>query len=701
MRLLKLKRVGIYPFNPDTKQCECGLESCDSPGKHPSKKLYNKDWVGGVGAKVEGFLVVDIDPKSGGPETLRQLTTVLGPLPKDTPRVATGDVGGVRGTHYYFQKPEGIEQTKISWAPGIDIKVSGMIVIPDSPHVSGVNYEWEVKPGELKPLPEPWLKALTNPSVSKATEKPTKNLPDIENRVAACRERIATLPASVSGHGGHDKAMSAAVWIVRGFCIDDEDIALDIFDNEFNNRCTNAAGDADPWDTKQARHKIQDALKTEKVPWGFGLKQLVAQDLGLRPGRKGGIAQDPENLRLIFEKHPDLQFIRYNERADMVMCRWPWRRETKLRPFQDADIFEVQTWLIRTFAVTFNREDVSHAINHVARERSYDELRVALESSTWDGDKRLGSWLVDYLGADDTPYTRAAGEIWLKGAVARVLEPGIKFDLALILEGRQGVGKTQTLEILAREYHLETSLEIDRRGEDEMCRRLYGSESWIIELSELVAFRKSTTEAIKSFLTRRFDKYRKPYAKTVTIKARSFVFAGTTNDSEYLQDEGGGRRFLPVQVKKLDREALIRDRDQLLAEAVVAFRASKHMTLPSTVWKDAAEAQESRRVELPIEAVVVDVLHVRTVVSLAELAHAVYGDKAVASARSSFARMAVAIATREGFSQVRVSAGGRKQRLYVREDAKVEDPMRVWQAERSDALDWGENPTGPATTALI
>ena len=289
---------------------------------------------------------------------------------------------------------------------------------------------------------------------------------------------------------------------------------------------------------------------------------------------------------------------------------------------------------------------------------------------------------MDYLGAEDTPYTRAAGEVWLRGAVARVLEPGIKFDLSLILEGKQGVGKTQAFEILAQGYHLETSLELDRRGEDEMCRRLYGSESWIIELSELVAFRKSTTEAIKSFLTRRFDKYRKPYAKTIEVKARSFVFAGSTNDSEYLQDEGGGRRFLPVHVRKLDREALIRDRDNLMAEAVAAWKVNRNLTLPSTVWADAAEAQESRRVELPIESVVVDALQNRTVISLQELAHAVYGDRAVASARSAFVRLAVNVARREGFDQVRVTIGGRKQRLYVREGVDKTTVVQTWQSER-------------------
>ena len=115
--MIKLNRVGVYAFDPVTKQCACGLTTCDSPGKHPTKGPPPDGWTGGYGAKVDDFLVLDVDPKSGGPETLRQLITVLGPLPMDTPRVATGDYDGVRGTHYYFAKPKGITATKTRGHP--------------------------------------------------------------------------------------------------------------------------------------------------------------------------------------------------------------------------------------------------------------------------------------------------------------------------------------------------------------------------------------------------------------------------------------------------------------------------------------------------------------------------------------------------------------------------------------------------------
>ena len=67
---MKLKKVGIHPFDKETGKCGCGLQTCNSPGKHTTQEAPPEGWAGGVGAKVDGFLVIDIDPKSGGVETL-------------------------------------------------------------------------------------------------------------------------------------------------------------------------------------------------------------------------------------------------------------------------------------------------------------------------------------------------------------------------------------------------------------------------------------------------------------------------------------------------------------------------------------------------------------------------------------------------------------------------------------------------------
>ena len=74
-------------------------------------------------------------------------------------------------------------------------------------------------------------------------------------------------------------------------------------------------------------------------------------------------------------------------------------------------------------------------------ERLYHPVRDYLESLVWDGVPRLDTLLIDYLGADDTPYVRAATRKTLTAGVARIYEPGVKFDSILVLNGPQGIGK--------------------------------------------------------------------------------------------------------------------------------------------------------------------------------------------------------------------------------------------------------------------
>ena len=52
---------------------------------------------------------------------------------------------------------------------------------------------------------------------------------------------------------------------------------------------------------------------------------------------------------------------------------------------------------------------------------------------------------------------------------------------------------------------------------------------WLIEVSELDALTKATNSAIKSFITRRNDRFRPPYGKHVVERPRQCVFAGTIN----------------------------------------------------------------------------------------------------------------------------------------------------------------------------
>jgi len=269
----------------------------------------------------------------------------------------------------------------------------------------------------------------------------------------------------------------------------------------------------------------------------------------------------------------------------------PTSREPKTtfkpRELKDIDFTHARRWFakeLRLFRASKN--DIADAMFAAARENSHDPVRFYLEALKWDGVKRLDSVLVNYAGADDTDFNRKVGKLWMMSAVARIFQPGCKADCAIILESRQGAGKSTFLETLASKEWFHDGLP-DLHSKD-AAAGLRGK--WIIELPELSAMRRSDVEAVKAFLSRTTERFRPAYGRTQVIEPRRCVFAGTTNRSDYLADDTGGRRFWPVAVREIDISSLQRDRDQLWAEAVHCFKQPN-----AKWWLDASDEVEAAK----------------------------------------------------------------------------------------------------------
>jgi predicted P-loop ATPase len=167
--------------------------------------------------------------------------------------------------------------------------------------------------------------------------------------------------------------------------------------------------------------------------------------------------------------------------------------------------------------------------------------------------------------------------MFLISMIARVMRPGCKVDYMMILEGPQGKGKSKMCEILAGEWF---SDQLPDMHSKEASQHLRGR--WLIEIAELDKMSKVDTTTLKAFITRREERYRPPFGRYKVTEPRQVTFFGTTNDSAYLKDETGGRRFWPVGCGRLDPDGLVAARDQILAEAVVAFNSGEQW------WPDAA-----------------------------------------------------------------------------------------------------------------
>ena len=238
------------------------------------------------------------------------------------------------------------------------------------------------------------------------------------------------------------------------------------------------------------------------------------------------------------------------------------------RPFSDADASQVQEWLQREGLPKIGRETVHQAIGLRAQERAFHPVRDYLDGLKWDGVARLDGWLSRYLGASKSDYAEGIGRMFLIATVARIFRPGCKADYVLVLEGPQGVGKSQACAILGGEWFSDSLPDVTR--DKDAAQHLRGK--WIIEISELSAIGRAEAEALKSFISRPTERYRPPYGREEVIEPRQCVFVGTTNRETYLSDPTGGRRFWPIRVGSVDLTALKADRDQLFAEALTLFR---------------------------------------------------------------------------------------------------------------------------------
>ena len=170
----------------------------------------------------------------------------------------------------------------------------------------------------------------------------------------------------------------------------------------------------------------------------------------------------------------------------------------------------------------------------------------------------------------------------------RAYQPGTQFDHCLVFEGDQGLGKSSPLRTLANGWFQELE---DFSGK-ESAEVLVGT--WIVEISELSALKKSDIESVKRFLTAVSDRYRPAYGRHVVDRPRTTVFAGTTNRSEYLKDASGNRRFWPVLCQRIERDAFKQDRDQILAETVIRFQQGESLLMTEEAIEIAKEKQEER-----------------------------------------------------------------------------------------------------------
>lgn len=297
--------------------------------------------------------------------------------------------------------------------------------------------------------------------------------------------------------------------------------------------------------------------------------------------KQGKVKDTLDNIVLILQRDEGLRSIAFNRHRDGIDAKegLPWRQIKD--GWNDSDNAALKVYLNRSYGV-YSPTKTKDAVLAVAAYRAYHPVREYLESlPDWDGTKRVDSLLTDYFGAETNSYTGSVIRKTLVAAVARIYNPGTKFDSVLILNGPQGIGKSTFFAKLAGTWFSD-SLSLTDMRDKSGPEKLQGY--WILELGELAGMRKTDVETVKSFISRVDDKYRASYGLNVESHPRQCVIVGSTNaESGFLRDITGNRRFWPVRISgsggKKPWQLGTEEVGQIWAETIAIYRAGEKLYL--------------------------------------------------------------------------------------------------------------------------
>lgn len=338
------------------------------------------------------------------------------------------------------------------------------------------------------------------------------------------------------------------------------------------------------------RNKVSEHIHAQSNPESYARDQIKSARTSLDLARDdhGRPYKTQANIRTALVKLGVT--LRYDEFADQTLVGGLPGFGPVL---DDAAVRRIWLLMDQRFRLSVSIELTYAVVEDTARLNAFHPVRDYLGALQWDGRPRLDTWLTDCAGAEDTKYVRAVGALVLMAAVRRVRQPGCKFDEMLVLENpTQGTAKSSALATLAiKEDWFTDDLPLNAEGK-RVIESLRGR--WIVEAGELSGMKRSDVEHLKAMLSRQIDRARMAFGRLVSSVPRQNIIIGTTNDTEYLRDATGNRRFWPVLVGTFDLDRLRRDRDQLWAEAAEREATGASIRLAEELWP-AAEVEQGQR----------------------------------------------------------------------------------------------------------
>lgn len=563
----------------------CG-QPCSAVGKHPKDKGWQKtqplpyanlvrkftarDNIGIVTGN--DIVVLDVDTKGDrdGEGSLAALELQHGKLPP-TFTVKTGT-----GFHYYFRTNKPVKSSAGRLGDGLDVRgEGGFAILPPSKHLVGNEYEI-YNDAPLADAPE-WLD-VRSVVIKDSTDSGVDVIEGGRNT------HLTSLGGTMRRRGMSHRAIEAAL---------------------IEENLTRCKPPLDETEVRTIAASVS-SYKPESKPW--------KDKLHGKPGKDGLMVYEKSVANaVLFLTHSDIfaGALRLNLRNRRIKLTKDLPRSIfdEYLPPVGEYLDETKAWLyfqdqLRVLGLDTSDLTIQEALPLAAQKNSYDPLLDWLEGLVWDGESRLDTWITTYckpVGSES--YANEVGKRLILAAVERALEPGCKVDVMTIIEGRQGIGKSRLVRLLASsDYFQDGPLNLDNRETPLLIQN-----AWFYEVGELEGIRKASVTKLKGFLSKSEDTVRRPYARKEELLLRRTVFVGTTNEGEYLTDTEN-RRFLPLHLESIDLDGIEKVRDQLFAEAVHRYRhtSERHYTYNAEFEEGRKAATEMKRSTDPWTAPIAD-----------------------------------------------------------------------------------------------
>ena len=269
----------------------------------------------------------------------------------------------------------------------------------------------------------------------------------------------------------------------------------------------------------------------------------------------------------------------------------PWRKIKKPEPLRDVDYSGVRNYIETVYGIVSSAK-IDDALALEFERQAFHPITSYIKNLKWDNQKRIDTLGPDYFGTPANAYTKAAFKKTLVGAVARVFDPGVKFDLVLTLIGPQGCGKSTFVKKIGKQWFSDTFITVQCT---EAFEQIQGA--WLIEMAELSGLKKAEVESIKHFISKSEDMFRPAYGRVIETYKRQCIFVGTTNNKDFLRDPTGNRRFMPMVMEVENAKySIFKDLtdevvDQLWAEAYQLYIDGEDLYLKNAEEAIAKEEQ--------------------------------------------------------------------------------------------------------------